>query len=108
MKLKTRESAFLKSILKYLAYRGVWHMRLNTGGMQHENRFIRFCKAGTPDIIATSKDGRVVWIEVKAEGRKQSDEQIRFETLALQANHTYLLAVGNDGVKIVMDYFIKH
>ncbi len=73
-----------KSILAFLALRGILAWRQNTGSVVREyrgkSRLIRFGMSGMPDILGCLPGGRLLAIEVKRPGNKPTDEQ--FATLA--------------------------
>lgn len=75
---RTPEAIVLSSVLHYLrARRGVaWIMRMNTGAMKLDGRFMRFGVKGCSDIIGQMQDGRFLAIECKsAEGRCTREQQ---------------------------------
>lgn len=53
---------------------------------------------GTPDIVAV-KDGHVLFIEAKAPGKKQSDNQIKFQDDLIEHGGDYVLAYGFEDVE---------
>lgn len=77
-----RERDVLKAVLGYLRLhpRVSWIVRINTGAIKYENRFIRFGMPGFSDIIGQLKDGRLLAIEVKASNGKATPEQQAFIT----------------------------
>lgn len=94
MKKQTPESSVLKACLDYLAAVHIWRTRMNTGAMQVGNRFVRFGKNGTADILATPwKEGRqrILWVEAKALKGKQSEAQKDFQAEVETAGHDYVL-----------------
>ncbi len=105
------ETPLQTMILKWLTFKGIWHIRLNVGGMGYTKKsgkrgFVKFGVAGLPDIMATEPGtGRVVWIEVKSDRGVMSDEQIRFMETALEKNHHYILAHGRGGLDDVIKFF---
>jgi hypothetical protein len=61
----------------------LWHDRYNSGNMPIGNRWVKMCKAGTPDRIAFVDVQGTCWIymiECKAEGKFQSPKQLEFES----------------------------
>ena len=70
-----KEREILKVILDWLSWqKDIWHMRMNTGAVKIDKRFIRFNKPGCPDILVMSR-GRMLALEVKTAKGKQSDLQ---------------------------------
>jgi hypothetical protein len=53
-------------------------MRMNTGAMKLDNRYVKFAFKGCSDIIGQLKDGRFLAIEVKREKKYPSAEQNAF------------------------------
>ena len=88
-----------KSILEYLAYRGVFHYRNNSGAIVSEykgkKRFFNFGAAGSPDIICVIK-GRYVGLEVKASKTKQNDNQKEFQAALTKAGGIYFVVRSLD------------
>ena len=88
------EADIQRTILDYLALRGIFHYRNNSGAMVSEykgrKRFMRFGAAGSPDIVCVI-GGRYVGIEVKRPGGKQSDDQKEFQARLEAAGGRYLV-----------------
>lgn len=78
----TPEGAVLSSILEYLALRGIYAWRNNTGAVQipgpNRTRFVRYGLKGSSDILGILDDGRFLAIEVKGPKGKASQEQSQF------------------------------
>lgn len=92
----TPENAVVKACLAYLALRGIFAYRNNTGAFagthNGKRRFVRFGALGAPDIIAVVR-GRYVGIEAKRPGGgRLSPAQLAF--------HANLRAAG--GVALVV------
>jgi len=75
---QTPEGAVLSACLDYLALRGVLAWRNNTGAVRVEDRFLRFGRVGSSDILGVLNGGRLLAIECKAPGKKPTEEQQRF------------------------------
>lgn len=77
--MSTPEGLVVKEIMNYLAIRKVYAWRNNTGAIktqgQHGDRFLRFGKVGSSDILGVLDDGRFLAIECKAPNGRLSDPQ---------------------------------
>ena len=71
-----------KKIVTMLKLKG-WYVYWNLQGLG--------CKAGLSDLTAI-KGGVVIWIEVKAPGKKQSPKQIDFEDDIKRSGGNYVCA----------------
>jgi hypothetical protein len=79
VKLKASEQDIQRAILEYLALRGYFCWRNNTGGFRDKrDHFYIFGKVGSGDILGLTKEGRFFSIEVKAPGKKPTDHQRDF------------------------------
>ena len=93
----------MRQILDYLALKGIFHYRQNSGAFvfpEHGNakrKFIRVGALGAPDIICVIK-GQYVGIEVKAPKGKQSDHQKAFQQALEAAGGRYVLAYSLEDV----------
>lgn len=93
--LAIRETPLSKQIAEWLANRGVWNERLNSGKIEtRDGRRIHLCERGTPDRIAVVR-GRAIFVEVKTFGEKCSPEQLE--------KHDELRQSGS--IVIVVDLF---
>lgn len=74
------EAAALVEVLKALsAHPAVaWCERMNSGAVRIGRRFVRFGWVGCPDVLGQLKDGRFIWVEVKAAKGKLRPEQAVF------------------------------
>ena len=118
---KVSESAIQRSILEYLAAKGIMAFRQNTGAVKTETRFFRFGMPGMADILAFPKvtvrslkapDFRGViptfevpnpcWIEVKSAIGKQSAAQKRFQFQVEAEGHRYIVARSIEDVAAVL------
>lgn len=96
-----KETDIQSAICEYLALRRVFFYRQNNVPVFHEGRFRRLPKhtpRGVPDILAV-KDGRAIFIEVKAEKGRQSEHQKEFERDAIAAGATYALVRSIEDVQ---------
>lgn len=68
-----------RQILEYLSYRHIIAWRQNTGAVKYEGkgrtRFVHFGFRGMSDIIGVLRDGRILAIEVKQEGKNPTEAQ---------------------------------
>lgn len=99
-----KESQIQRSILEYLAAKGILAFRMNTGATSAEHngktRFMRFGVAGMADILSfTEKPGWMgtseitpLWIEVKTATGKQSELQKSFQKQVQWHGHKYVVA----------------
>jgi hypothetical protein len=85
-----KESDVQRQILDYLARKGIFHYRNNSGAFKRDDgHFYRFGALGSPDIICVV-DGRYVGIEVKAPKGKQSEHQKAFRRISKRRGGIYL------------------
>ena len=99
-KIYPSENEILKLILEWLALKGYFAWRNNSGAYKTESGgFVRFGCAGSPDIFAILRpSGRFLGIEVKAHGRKQTVYQQIFEENMKNNGAVYLLAYSLEDV----------
>ena len=92
-----KEKDVQKACLDYLAARGIFNYRNNTGSFQDRGTgaWYRFGAVGSPDIIAVVK-GRYIAIECKGTKGKQSDVQKDFEDRLVRAGGFYILVRSLD------------
>jgi hypothetical protein len=89
------ESEVLRACLDYLAARGIFAWRNNTGAVRVEgNRFIRFGVKGSPDILGVMPDGRILCIECKSAKGRLTPEQREFGAAVLRRGGVYVVARG--------------
>jgi hypothetical protein len=98
------EQQVQSAILEWLAAKRIWAIRMQTGAIKLDKRFIKFGVAGCADILAFYPvyDGRgflPIWIEVKSNVGRQSELQRSFELDVIQRGHRYLLAKSVDDVE---------
>jgi len=79
----TPEGEIVAAVFEYLQLRGVFAWRNNTGAMvvkvpNGRDRFFRFGKKGSSDIIGILDDGRWLAIECKTAKGKASLDQLCF------------------------------
>lgn len=94
-----RENLIQNGIINYLQLRenqgdlyffrsGAWAVRVKWAGWR--DRFFRTWKAGCPDITVLH-DGQFIWLEVKNEKGKQSDNQKTAEERILKSWGKYYI-----------------
>ena len=102
--LKPKESEVVKACLDWLFYKKIFAYRNNTGAFKttYKNKrgvskssFVRYGAVGSPDIIAIHK-GLFIGIECKVPGKKQSEDQIKFEAKVKKAGGNYMVVCGVD------------
>jgi hypothetical protein len=81
--MKTPEGAVVKVCLEYLALRGIYAYRQNTGAAEYQNktgkkRFVRYGKPGASDIVGLLPGGRFIAVECKAPRGRLSELQAAF------------------------------
>jgi hypothetical protein len=87
-----KEADLLKLVLDWLLLHRIFHRRRNTGAMKLEGeRFVRFGKAGDPDIEIWHK-GRYYAVELKSEDGKQTQAQKNFQSDLEASGNKYILA----------------
>jgi len=103
-------------ILDWLAAKGYFALRMNTGAMVSEykgkKRFMRFGVPGCADILVFDdqwidqglghghiKHGPCIWIEVKAPKGKQTDLQKSFQAQVESRAHRYIVAYSLEDVE---------
>ena len=94
-----KESDLSRTIKDYLQFernlKHLWFSRLNSGDFflpAGNNKFYRVagCGAGTADFIVI-KDGRTIFLELKSDKGKQSDEQWNFQIEIKKQGCDYLI-----------------
>jgi len=79
----TPEGAVVNAVLEYLHARRIFAWRNNTGAVKVRSpsggeRFLRFGKVGSSDVIGCLPDGRFLGVECKAAGGRLSAPQADF------------------------------
>jgi hypothetical protein len=108
-----RESDVQKLILDWLAAKGIFAIRMNTGAVSASHngkkRFFRFGMPGMADILAfdaleTKLRGLVLptWIEVKGTNGQQSEQQKAFQQMVQRMGHVYILARSLEDVESML------
>jgi len=92
------ESDIQKAILDYLLMNQVYCWRNNTGAYKVDNRFIRFGKKGSSDILGILRDGRFLAIEVKQPDKEPTEDQKEFLQAIAENNGIALVAHSLDEV----------
>lgn len=98
------EKEIQKAIIDYLAIRGLFFWRNNTGAMMSEykgrTRFMRFGSVGSPDIFVL-KNGHVHGLEVKGPKGKQSPSQKEWgESFERNGGHYHIVRSIDDVMQI--------
>lgn len=98
--MASTEKATQKAILDFLALKGVFHWRNNTGSFKDSRgRFYSFGALGSPDIICVlPPKGQVLGIEVKDTKGRLNDNQIRFRDALERVGGRYVIAKSLDDV----------
>lgn len=102
--MKQSENEVKAAIMKYLEASGYSVYRINNGAVAIGGRSgkagdkVRYAfhgRKGFPDIVALKKGRYVVFVEVKATGKKPSAEQAAFLTLAESCPNTIAIWADN-------------
>jgi hypothetical protein len=108
------EAHILKSIktrLQLYCREVVWVDRLQSGVARNDDRWIRMCKPGTPDLYAILRHngGHLLFIEVKAAKGRQSPDQKQFESrvMGLDNIHYVLARSVTDVVEFIRNNITK-
>ena len=74
------EADIQRAILEYLNLhpRVAWAVRMNTGAMKIDGRFVKFGFTGCSDVLGQMTDGRFLAVEVKRPGNKPTEDQHSF------------------------------
>jgi hypothetical protein len=89
------EAEVLRACLDYLAVRGIFAWRNNSGAVPLEGgRFIRFGYKGSPDILGILPGGKMLCIECKSARGKLSEEQKNFKVRVEKSGGIYIIARG--------------
>jgi hypothetical protein len=105
----TPESCVLKGVTDLLTVERIWWMRMNTRvvdvvGRNGKTRPMFFGRKGCADIVSTPRCRRsqlaplILWIECKAPGEVQREEQEHFQAEVEAAGHHYIVAHSSDDV----------
>jgi hypothetical protein len=87
------ESDVLRACLEYLAVKGVFAWRNNTGGVRVDGkRFVRFGIRGSPDILGVMPDGRFLGVEAKSAKGRLTAEQREFGEAVTRRGGVYVVA----------------
>ncbi len=98
-KKSTPESLFLNAALKMLCLdRDLFVMRNNTGALKTEHGFIRFGYSGLADISVFHK-GKVLFLELKSDKGKQSENQITFQEKVQKVGCLYFVCKTLDEIQ---------
>jgi hypothetical protein len=95
----TAEGAVVKACLEYLAVRGIYAWRNNSGALLNaKRRPVFFGKPGSADILGILPGGTFLAVECKAEKGKLSDRQIDFLKTIAENGGAAILARSVDGL----------
>lgn len=72
------EAEIQRDIIDYLKARKYTVVRVNSGKVKARNGFVQLADPGTPDLLAISRRGEHVWVEVKKDTGKLSHDQIEW------------------------------
>ena len=71
-------------------------------GFNDNKRYINNAKGGSPDLFIFLPKGKVIHIEIKRPSGKQSEEQVKWESVCTKLGHEYYVVRSlNELVKIV-------
>jgi len=101
------EAEVQKAILEYLGYKGYFCWRNNTGAIKTHNRygkerFFKFGRSGSGDILGLTKDGRFFTIEVKSVGGRIRPFQHDFMEEVRKNKGLVIVAYSLDDVSSVL------
>jgi hypothetical protein len=106
-----KESAIQKQILDYLSAKGILAFRMQTGATlssyKGKSRMVRYGVPGMADVLACPFDPCgdgvdrpcFLWIEVKAEGGRQTELQESFQYQVESHGHYYMVARSIDDLE---------
>lgn len=97
LKPKVKETAIVAGCIKALFILGCYAWRNNSGGFYDKtNRFVRFGKTGSADIIGVMPSGRMICVEAKVLGNVQTLKQRLFQQEIESKGGLYLLVHSVD------------
>lgn len=98
--MASTEKATQAAILDYLALRGIFHWRQNTGAYRPDHGgFVRYGVAGAPDIMCVlPPNGQLLGIEVKDSKGRLNENQERFKRELEAVGGVYVVARSLDDV----------
>jgi hypothetical protein len=98
--VKTPESYVLSSCLEYLALKGIFAWRNNSGAVKGPSgHLVRFGQKGSPDILGILPGGRLLCVECKGSGGKLRPEQVDWLSEASLAGACVVVAYGFDDIQ---------
>ena len=100
----TAEGAVLSAVLEYLHARQIFAWRNKTGAVKVRGpaggeRFLRFGKVGSSDVIGCLPDGRFLGVECKAAGGRLSAPQADFLASIRDRGGVAFVAYGIEDVE---------
>lgn len=92
------ENTVKSQCMQYLWTNGCFVWVNNTGAYKPEksNRYIRYGKKGSPDIIGVTPSGKFIGVECKRQGEKAKDHQLEFGEKITANNGIYIVAHSMD------------
>jgi len=94
------------AILEYLevleAQGKLMVIRNQSGAFKHDNRFIRFGRKGSADVMVWLPNGQGIMLEVKREGGKQTREQKVFQAKCDKLRIPYYVVRSVAAVKLIL------
>jgi hypothetical protein len=86
------ESQTQRACLDFLAAKRIFHMRMQTGALRNPaGRPVKFGTPGCADIMAILPSKLVLWLEIKAPGKKQRPAQTEFQAEVENHGHAYMV-----------------
>jgi Holliday junction resolvase len=95
-----KESEIQKDIIDYLKNAGCLVFRMNAGMAKYN---VKLAPNGTPDLLAITKKGTLLWLEVKTETGKLNDNQIRMHKLLQERLQVVETVRSVKDIKIILD-----
>lgn len=101
--MKSNESALVKSCLQYLAMRGCFAWRVNSGAMRGEYkgkaRYVKFNSVpGVSDILGIREGGQFIAVECKVGTNKLTQDQRMFLLHVMSRGGLGIVAYSIDDV----------
>ena len=87
--------------METLAKKPIYYFRSGAGAFKTEGGYFKTGRAGCPDITLVV-NGKFIGIEVKAPGKKQSEEQQKAEVLIKNAGAEYYVVTSATEVKTIL------
>jgi hypothetical protein len=109
-----RESDILRAVMDYLAAEKIPHWRMNSGAMagSHKGKkwFVRFGEKGMADVLVIRSIQmtdfwqlqRVLWIEIKRPGERQTADQKAFQSYVESCGMRYAVVASIEDLRRVL------